>query len=151
VILVVGQAPGRARAEEPVVQPFWGSASLHRLARLAGVKPPEELYRHVNFVNLTDRYVGRWAHGDAFDMTQARLGAAVVQDMMDRGPWTHLVALGTLAARALKLYGVPWLEWEDRGEWKAARCPHPSGRSKWWNSMENRVLANCFWIELLSR
>lgn len=63
-------------------------------------------------------------------------------------PSLSVVAVGRMVARALGIDGQlandGFLRWSTNGTRQFAVMPHPSGRNRWWNGMENREAAQIF-------
>lgn len=57
----------------------------------------------------------------------------------------RVVLLGSRVARAFRAEHHLWFEWFDLGGLTAARFPHPSGLSRYWNDAE-RVSRAADWI-----
>ena len=146
--LVLGQAPPGPRGSLPKGwRPLAGPAE-QRLAKLAGVPSPAELWAEFDRGNLLSWYPGLKARaakhdvkkgyrlhqsdGDVFPMDEARLAAAKV----DLRPYACVLLLGNNVARAFGLK-AGLLRTEVRSGCRLMTFPHPSGVSHYWNDPGN--------------
>mmetsp|Transcript_103173 Transcript_103173/g.300900 ORF Transcript_103173/g.300900 Transcript_103173/m.300900 type:complete len:243 (+) Transcript_103173:58-786(+) len=146
--LVLGQAPPGPRSSLPRGwRPLAGPAE-QRLAKLAGLPGPAELWAEFDRANLLSWYPGlkersakhsvaagyglHQSDGDVFPMADARKAAGTVD--LDR--YACVLLLGSGVARA---FGVKagLLEAERRGGCRLIAFPHPSGVSHFWNEPAN--------------
>lgn len=144
--LVVGVAPPNREAPGANGGPaFVGTDSGRRLAALVGGGELTELF---DLVNVYDWPVEEWNHEEARQRYRALMFQRVVA-----APGLHVVCLGRSVAAAAGLRTVPF-EWQPqnypREHW-AAYVPHPSGKTRFWNSTENRDEARAFFRALLNR
>jgi len=158
--LVLGQAPPGPRKSLPRGwRPLAGPAE-QRLARLAGLASPAELWTKFDRGNLLSWYPGlkersakqdvakgytkHQSDGDVFPQESARRAAAAVQ--LER--YKCVVLLGNNVARA---FGVRagLMQAEVRDGSRLLTFPHPSGVSHFWNDPANvRRAAGVFRAEL---
>jgi len=86
--------------------------------------------------------------GDLFPAAEGRRAAEAMREAVsDR----VVVLLGAEVARAFRLHRLPVLAWSKFHKdslGAVAVCPHPSGRSRWWNEPANREDAVRFWGKL---
>jgi len=148
--LVVGQAPPRPPgALPPGYLPLQGGPEK-RLARLAGLASPEELWTAFDRVDLigwcpgpksrkpwhlrSNGYRKHHRDGHRFPMREARLAAGrLVRFGFLARDYDVVVLCGRLVALAfgLKSRAVPWTE--ELGGVRYLVLPHPSGASHFWN------------------
>lgn len=130
--VLVGVAP--PRPELNICAPLVSGATGRRLERLAGV-PRNHLQYYYATENLFARYESQYCRPSRRRAT----GTTLVRSY----PGRVLVLLGVEVRWAC---GYEWLEWgrwyDDLGDWLVAALPHPSGRTRWYNSAENRAVAS---------
>ena len=139
-LLFVGQAPSRESDGHP---PFTGRCGKF-LAELLGTTQEQMLLDH-DFINVLDRFPGKGPGGDKFPMIEAKAQASRKLDQL-RG--RRVVMLGHNVSRAfggerftyLSTYDVRNPEnFADR-VCLATVVPHPSGRNRFFNREENRMI-----------
>mmetsp|Transcript_107645 Transcript_107645/g.299883 ORF Transcript_107645/g.299883 Transcript_107645/m.299883 type:complete len:194 (+) Transcript_107645:92-673(+) len=148
--LIVGQAPPRAADRlPPGYLPFQGSPE-RRLARLAGLSSPDELWAVFDRLDLIgwcpgpkDRksyharssgYRKHCRDGHRFPLRDARLAAGRLVRFGGLGrSYAFVVLCGRQVASAfgLRPRGVPWTI--ELGGVRYLVLPHPSGASHFWN------------------
>lgn len=121
-----------------------GSAE-RRLARLAGLESPAELWSLFDRANLLDEFPGRkpvrrkgcrpvpHAAGDAFPLDEAKRAAATFP--LER--FAVAVLLGCNVAKAFELDSSQLFHLEHVGATRVLVLPHPSGVSHVWNHANN--------------
>merc|ERR1712137_364950 len=146
--LVIGQAPPGPRKSLPRGwRPLAGPAE-QRLAKLAGVKSPTELWAEFDRTNLLSWYPGikerskrhdlstgyklHQSDGDVFSATDARRAAGT----LDLGKYKCVILLGRNVARAFGVKAGLFVT-EKRGGTRLLTFPHPSGVSHYWNDVDN--------------
>jgi len=160
--LIVGQAPPtRDEKLPPGYLPFKGPPEK-RLARLAGLPSPDELWKKFDRLDLIgwcpprkprkayhQPKIGYTRHnwdGHTFPMRDARLAASRLIRFGDLGAKYAVVVLcGRKVADAFDLqpHYVPWADERDGVRYLV--MPHPSGVSHYWNSDINwRYAAGAF-------
>ena len=139
--LLVGQAPGWRGDGEPLS----GDAG-RRLSALCGMSLDDFLARF-DRVNAGEIYPGKAGRGDALPAVPPERVEALVVMMLAR---RRVVLLGRHVARVLGYAREPLFAWDEPfGPFtRIAVVPHPSGRSRWWNSAENRAQAKAFFRSL---
>jgi len=137
--LLIGECPGRAGG-----LPLEGAIG-RRIAELAGLTFTEYLER-TERVNLFVEPQPMWS------ATKARFQAwSLVASVTAYAPWDHRVVL-LLGRRVTAAFGLGQREWllpltGASGTWVA--CPHPSGRNRWYNHLQNRERLAAFLREAL--
>jgi len=143
--LIIGQAPSRRSV---LGEPLSGRSG-RRLAALCGLGRTSFLARF-DRANLLSYWPGPSpSGGDRFPMAEAKAAAAAMAEVV--AARDVVVLLGASVAGALGLRQLEPLKWSRfaRDCAHVAVCPHPSGKSLWWNRPENVERAQSFWAELL--
>ena len=145
--LLIGQAPSRSRAR---LAPLSGQSG-RRLARYCDVNLAGFLHMFERRNLLTDWPGKAPGGGDLFPVLDGRRAADAMREAVSE---RVVVLLGAGVARAFRLHHLPILTWSKFHKdslGAVAVCPHPSGRSRWWNDPANREAAIAFWRELAGR
>lgn len=152
-LLIVGEAPGRGGAGEPLA-----GRSGRRLADLAGVLM-ETFLLGTERINVMPEWPGKAGKGDRFALLAAipHARSRVLPTAVGR----HVVLLGRAGAAVERaLLEAACLDARDLAfthfSWHHvlsvrstfACCPHPSGISRWWNISGNVEAARAFWAGL---
>ena len=146
-LVLVGQAPNRS--SDPSDPLAWETVAGARLA--GALSLTREEYEAVPRFNLLSEWPGLQGEGDAFPMADASLAARKLAPELDG---RLVVALGWRVGKCLgwpqgsRRRVLAWLpvSWYDRGvvRFKLAVVPHPSGRSRWWQDVDNVERASAF-------
>lgn len=128
-VLFLGPAPGASWTDDSV--PLGGRVGK-RLGGLMGMRRLDFLHEF-DTANILDEYPGRKGSGDAFPLDAAREAAS----KMDFSEHDLVVMLGRNVQRVLGFKGLDWFEEIEKNGVTFVAFPHPSGRNRWWNSVEN--------------
>lgn len=112
-------------------RPFDGVNLLARTL-LSGEPWPTELARERARALYEDCFAGREV---------VLFGRRVARSFSGLSPWTDALALASYFSLACPTVRGPRRSWCRCMVWLA---PHPSGRSRWWNRLENRRQADLF-------
>lgn len=134
--LIIGEAP--ARTGDPR-RPLLGRSG-GRLAALCGLEL-QDYRRAFARANVLERWPGRLAKGDAFDLPAARQRAALLRRRFVGG--RLVVLLGRRTARAFGLDSAYFLPQRVACA-NVVVLPHPSGVNRWWNEPKNLARAARF-------
>lgn len=146
--LIIGQAP--AKTDDPA-HPITGRTD-RRLAQLMGMKF-EDFIIGFDRANLIGRYPGKTENGrgDLFPMREAEENwDQLYHTVLYKEGYDYVLILGRAVQKAVGWLHVQSLYWRDmiyRDKKKVtlgAICPHPSGRSRWWNDPVNTAAATVF-------
>lgn len=151
--LILGQAPPGPRQSLPRGwRPLAGPAE-QRLAKLAGLNSPSELWARFDRANLLSWYPGlkdrkanhdvakgyklHFSDGDIFPMQEACRAAS----SLDLSTYSTVILLGKNVARAFRVK-VGIFKADIRGGTRLFTFPHPSGVSHFWNDAANTKRAS---------
>jgi uracil-DNA glycosylase len=142
-LVLVGQAPGPTSDPEVPLCPVT-STTGRRLRDLMQLSSEE--YLLLERVNLLQCFPGKHARDDAFPRKLARVAAQAMRPLL-RGRRVVLLGRKVAAAFGVELPFLMWSTWKDL---EISILPHPSGRSRWYNSPENQGKAGEFLLQALT-
>lgn len=155
--LLIGQAPGPNTDPRLPLFPVPKTSAGGKLQQLTGLTRGEYL-TYFERVNLLYNFPGTHAREDKFPMRFAKVSANSMRPLLAH---RTVVLVGRNVASA---FGLGWIRFHT---WEQIRCcrriprteydglstiavvPHTSGRSHWYNTLENRREAEQFWNDFL--
>lgn len=146
-VLLLGVAPPNSDAPGANGGPaFVGTDSGRRLARIIGCED----------IDLPDLFTCDNLFRQPTNVLDRELARAGARRAVRQSECSVVVAAGSMPRYGVYAQHLDWLEWgsilgPDLGELRVAAIPHPSGRTRWWNSAGNRHRAHEFFIELIER
>jgi uracil-DNA glycosylase len=130
--LIIGEAPGK---HGDPTKPIEGRIGA-RLATCCGLSLQEFLdtFDRVNLLEEQPQDNGKGTH---FNVKAAAKVAKVIERSLQ--PGQVVLILGKRAAAAFGLTHIQYFEWFALNHAKSVVVPHPSGASRWWNTLDNEL------------
>jgi uracil-DNA glycosylase len=138
--LIIGPAPGRGNGET------LAGLSGRRIANLCGISVDEYLAKFER-INLLPKCPEEFCNAELQAAKSIATEIVYAKRLLGR----RTVILGEFAWRAFLLWDVEDFEWTSDPSTRLARCPHPSGRNRFWNDPANVERARVFWRDLVRR
>ena len=145
LLTLIGEAPGGRIGDVPTPEgEGLTSSSGRNLCSIAGWDWDRFLKR-ADRRNLFNHPVDGW------DARAARTSAdRLLLELFEGANGRPVLLLGARVAAACSAAHWENYEWQPLGDlWRVARVPHPSGRNRLWNSLEERERAREFLKDLV--
>lgn len=143
--LLIGQAPGPKTDPDMPLYPYSRSSTGGRLVELMGISTHRYL-EEFDRVNLLRKFPGRHKNEDKFPTCQARVAADAMSHFL-AGRTVVFVGRNVSDSFGYLPVDAPFHQWsfDRKYRFHFAVIPHPSGRSRWYNSPQNREISHDFW------
>ena len=150
--VLIGEAPGRRTHPRAPLFPSPKNSAGYRLYKLTGLESRHEYLRTFDRANLFAEWPGCWDKQkrpkDKWSVRDARIAAASMRFLLTG---RTVIFVGRRVSTAFGFGDLDFLEHAVDPVWKmrVACVPHTSGRSHWYNDVDNARRAREFFDQLL--